>query len=187
MIVGMDWSSVFESCFHQPPGCTPAQLATFTRQLSAPLSPDEIAAVVAQQHKMYPPGHRYYLPLDPGSWRLPARPLPPAYLSLLAWSDGGQFGNGDRDFQFFSTIGPIGVREMTLSYAVPYWLPGALPFAFDGGGVFYLFDLRESADTDGEYPIIAAAAGSLGWDDHGYRPLASSFEDVCRGREPIWD
>jgi len=187
MIAGMDWSSVFEFCFHQPPGCTSAQLATFTQQLSAPLTPDEIAAVVAQQHKGYPPGHPYHLPLDPGGWRLPARPLPPAYLSLLAWSDGGGFGNGDRTLQFFASSGPAGVRAMTLSYQLPYWMPGALPFAFDGGGVFYLFDLREPADTDGEYPIIAATAGGLGWDDDEYRPVTSRFEDACRGRDPIWN
>jgi len=71
-----------------------------------------------------------------------------------------------------------GVTPHLLAYHVPQYMPGALPFAMDGGGGFYLFDLRADA-IDGEYPIFFAHAGNLGWDDAV--PVAQTFPDACRG------
>jgi hypothetical protein len=82
---------------------------------------------------------------------------------------------------------------MTLAYHLPEYMPGALPFAFNGGGVFYLFDLREPADADGQYPVVAVHAGNLGWATHeeGYPPecwpVADGLEQACRGRTNIED
>ncbi|MEU0558103.1 SMI1/KNR4 family protein [Dactylosporangium sp. NPDC006015] len=154
----------------------------------------EIADVAAQQHNLLPPGgpapasHR---PIDASRWQLPERPLPPRYLALLAWSGGGDFGNGERCLQLFPIDGPSGVRAMTLAYHLPEYMPGALPFAFNGGGVFYLFDMREPANADGEYPVVAAHAGNLGWATHEECyppecwPVADDLAQACRGRTNI--
>jgi hypothetical protein len=72
-------------------------------------------------------------------------------------------------------------------------MPAALPFAFNGGGVFYLFDMREPADADGEYPVVAAHAGNLGWAGHDECyppecwPVADGLAQACRGRTNIED
>lgn len=173
------------------PGATRRRLADFVASVSRPLTEREIADVTAQQLNPFLPGspwHAEFQPIDATPWRLPARPLPPSYLELLAWSDGGDFGNGDRWLQLFPTDGPGGVRAMTLAYHLPEYMPGALPFAFDGGGVFYLFDMREPADADGEYPVVAAHAGNIGWAaDEECWPVADTLVEACRGRTGIAD
>jgi len=191
----VDWSSVFEYQ-HRRPGAIERQLADFVTQVRRPPTEQEIADVAARQHDPFPSGHSLhasYQPIDASRWRLPDRPLPPSYLTLLASSDGGDFGTGERWLQLFPTDGPTGVRAMALAYHLPEYMPGALPFAFNGGGVFYLFDLREPADADGEYPVVAAHAGNLGWSTHDECyppecwPVADGLERACRGRTNIED
>lgn len=183
MIGGVDWASMFEWSAPRP-GCPAEGLARFVREVCAPLSAEEIAVVAGQQLNPFPVTHALHdswRPLDAGGWVLPSqRPLPAAYLSLLAWSDGGEFQNGDRLIQLFPTQGRSGVRAMTLAYEVPHYMPGALPYAFDGGGVFSLFDLRQPAGPDGEYPIVAVHASVLDWADA--EPVAGRFGDACRKR-----
>lgn len=186
----MDWSAVFE--YGEPwPGATQQQLADFVTQLSQPLTEHDIADVLSCHSNPYPSGHRLHAswqPLAPRRWRMPERPPPPSYLALLAWSDGGNFGNDERELQLFSTHE---VREMALCYHVPEYMPGALPFAFNGGGVFYLFDLREPADAEGEYPVVATEAGNIGWSTYEECyppqcwPVADSLEQTCCGRTNI--
>jgi hypothetical protein len=60
----------------------------------------------------------------------------------------------------------------------PEWMQGAIPFALDGGGVFYVFDMREKA-KNGEYPILISEAGNLGY--HDAKLIANSFLEVCQG------
>ena len=178
------------------PGATQRQLADFVTQVRQPPTEQEIADVAAQQRNLFPPGdrlHASYRPNDASRWRMSDRPLPASYLALLAWSDGGEFGTGAQWLQLFPTTGPSGVRAMTMAYHLPEYMPGALPFAFNGGGVFYLFDLREPANADGEYPVVAAHAGNLGWATHEECcppecwPVADSLEQACRGRTNIED
>jgi hypothetical protein len=110
---------------------------------------------------------------------LPAdRPVPPSYLSFVRFSDGGHFQNGDRLFQMYGT----GLRQMMLDRDVPEYMPLAVPFAFNGGGVMYMFDMRQPPDADGEYPIICAHAGYLDFDPRYSPKVADSFLQVCRGR-----
>ncbi len=155
-------------------GASPETLAIFERRLRVPPDNDEVAAIRAMN-----------VPVpDPSGWRLPDRPLPESYLSLLRYSDGGECGGGERWFQLFRTSGPVGVREMTLSYHVPVYMPGALPFAFNGSGIFYLFDMRGRAD---EYPVIAASAGALGWEPDEYALVAPTLAEACRGTTNIGD
>jgi hypothetical protein len=191
----VDWSSVFESQVRWP-GVSQRRLAGFMAEVRRPPTEREIADVAAQQRTMVVPGgpvHASYPPIDASRWQLPHRPLPPSYLDLLAWSDGGDFTNGERWLQLFPTDGPSGVRAMTLAYHVPEYMPAALPFAFNGSGVFYLFDMREPADPDGEYPVVAAHAGSLGWATHeDFWPpeswfVAGGLVQACRGRTDIKD
>ena len=46
-----------------------------------------------------------------------------------------------------------------ISHCIPEYMPGCVPIAFDGGGTFYLIDMREPA-VDREYPILFGHAGS---------------------------
>jgi hypothetical protein len=70
---------------------------------------------------------------------------------------------------------------MMLAYHLPEYMPGGLPFAFNGGGTFYLFDMREGA-VHGEYPVVCSHAGNLGWGPDACFLVASSFEVACRGQ-----
>lgn len=118
--------------------------------------------------------------LDPANWAMPARPLPPAYKTFLARSNGGTFVTGDREFQMLKAEE---LREYLFLYEWPETMPGSVPFALDGGGGFYLFDMSEPADAAGEYPILWANGGSLTFDDTVY--LGWSLADVLRdGRRP---
>jgi hypothetical protein len=163
-------------------------------EVRQPPTEQEIIDVAARQRNPFPPGgplHASYRPIDASRWQLPEQRLSPSYLALLAWSGGGDFGTGERWFQLFPVDGPSGVRAMTLAYHLPEYMPAALPFAFNGGGVFYLFDMREPADADGEYPVVAAHAGNLGWATHEECyppqcwPVADGLEQACRGRTNI--
>jgi hypothetical protein len=69
---------------------------------------------------------------------------------------------------------------MLLAHHLPQYMPEALPFALNGGGTFYLFDLRRPAKR-GEYPVVCSQAGNLGWEPEKCLPIAESFEAACLG------
>jgi len=73
-----------------------------------------------------------------------------------------------------------------LAYHIPQYMPDALPIAFNGGGVFYLLDMREPA-CEGEYPIVCASSGYLGWEPRAWRLVAPSFLEACRGTVNVED
>ena len=126
------------------------------------------------------PLHASWRPFDPSAWTIPARPLPPSYLSFIKWSNGGEFRTGERWFQFFPILDPThGVGEMLLAYELPQYISHALPFAFNGAGTFYLFDMRRAAKR-GEYPIMPSLSGNLGWEEDECYQIAESFEAACR-------
>jgi SMI1 / KNR4 family (SUKH-1) len=107
--------------------------------------------------------------------------LPSSYLSLLAWSNGGEFRMGGRWFQFFPAVDPVhGVLAISEAYGIPRYMPGALPFALNGGGTFYLLDMRETA-VAGEYPVVCSHSGNLGWAPDECVRIADSFPEACRG------
>lgn len=178
----MDWSSIFDE-IRPAPGASEADIECFVATIGLPLSVAELAEVNRSQKNPFPvndPLHGAYRPFDPSGWLIPSRPLPPDYLSFLRWSNGGWCRTGDREFGFFPTNDATGgVRAMMLAYQVPQYMPGAVPFAFNGGGTFYLFDMREPA-KDGNYPVVCAHAGSQGWGPEHWS-LANSFEAACRG------
>src|SRR5262249_11533316 len=124
-------------------------------------------------------------PFDPLRWTIPDHPLPVSYLSLLAWSNGGEFRTGDRWFQFHRAVEPgHGVRAMMLGHHIPQYMPGAVPIALNGGGWFYLFDMR-NPPRDGEYPVVACSAGNLGWDPDKCKVVAATFLAACQGTTNI--
>lgn len=185
----IDWSNVFEEAYPVP-GATDAILNQFVVEMVAPPTEDEIQSVHAGQRNPFPksdPLHAKWSPFDAAGWTIPHGPLPTAYLSFLKWSNGGSFRNGERWFQFFPALDPgQGPRAMLMAYELPQYMPGALPFAFNGAGTFYLFDMRQPAATD-EYPIVCAHAGYLDWEEDACRAVAPSFLEACRGAIDIDD
>ncbi|MEN9362397.1 MAG: hypothetical protein RL095_3932 [Verrucomicrobiota bacterium] len=111
--------------------------------------------------------------LNIDTWRFPNQSLSHQFLNFLRWSNSGCcLVNGEREFGFFSTHD---TRDMMISYEFPKYLPEALPFALNGGGWFYAFDMRKEP-KNGEYPIIFIESGNLSFDDAFY--LADSFIDA---------
>jgi hypothetical protein len=109
------------------------------------------------------------------------RPLPPSYLLLLAWSNGGEFRTGERWLQFFPALDRAhGVLAMSQAYELPCYMPQALPCALNRGGTFYLFDLREPI-AGAEYPVVCSHSGNLGWASDEWVRIADSFAEACRG------
>lgn len=172
------WESLFEEA-EPADGASEEEIQRFVANVFSPLTDAEIDLINASQRNPFPdsnPRHATYEPFDPSKWRFPTTPLPESYLDLIRWSNGGEFGNGDREFGFFGT----NVREFLVGYHVPEYMPLAIPFAFDGGGSFYLFDMRKPAQN-GEYPIVFAGSGALGWEQDDYVKVANSLLEACAG------
>lgn len=159
------WSHVFSEVILRADGASEADIETFVATIGQPLAPAELDDINGTKSRF----------TKPETWIIPNSPLPSSYLSFLRWSNGGEFRNGDRLLQFFPILDPIhGVRAMLLAYQVPYTHPGILPFAFNGGGIFYAFDMRYRP-TNGEYPIVAADCGY----SHFPYSLEATFLDTC--------
>jgi hypothetical protein len=168
-----DWSKCFEECYPNPPA-TPAERSKLIESIFLPISPIEAQIIIDG------------IPTsDPCQWKLPSRPIPKSILSLLAWSNGGEFRTGERWIQLFPALNPWhGIRAMMLAYHIPHWMYGALPFAMNGGGIFYLFDMRQDA-LNGEYPIVCAQAGNLGFAADECVRVAESLYELCNGTQNV--
>lgn len=88
--------------------------------------------------------------------------LPRTYVSLLARSNGGGITIGEREIAYFEQES---LRGYLIDYQFPIYMPRSLPFGLNGGGVFYVFDMREPLNNAEDYPILAAASGNLCYDD----------------------
>ena len=165
------WGLVFDEIY-QSPGASAEKLATLEATFAAPVSDAEAEELLSGPAPA---------PQDPRSWSLPTGRLPRSYLSLLAWSDGGEFRTGERWFQLLPSTTPHhGVRAILLGYHVPMYMPGVLPIAFNGGGVMYFLDLRQPT-PDGEPPVLCAAAGNLGMAPDSCVKVAPNLLSACRG------
>ena len=109
------------------------------------------------------------------------RELPAGYVELLTLSNGGGISIGDREIAFFKKQS---LREYLVEYQFPIYMPAALPFGLNGGGVFYVFDMRKPA-TNAEYPILAAASGNLSYDDAP--TIAHSMHELFADKTNIED
>lgn len=176
----IDWVAVFDE-IHPVEGAPKDLIDEFLTSVLQPLSMHEVNEAVEAQRNPFPaadPLHDSWTPLDPASWSMPSGDLPDDYIHFLQWSNGGEFLSGDRRFQFLPAIDPInGVRAMLLAYCIPEYLPGLLPFAFDGGGTLYLFDMRQPL-AHGNYPIVISHAGDLGFP---VTKIADSLVAACEG------
>ncbi|MFO1042266.1 MAG: SMI1/KNR4 family protein [Planctomycetaceae bacterium] len=137
-----------EAFFELNPGIDVDSIAAANAMLRAPFSDDEVSRL------------SQYLDSDTVS-RLPKSPsireLPESYVTLLARSNGGGFTIGEREVAYFD---PKTIRDYLVDNQFPIYMPGALPFGLNGGGVFYVFDMREPA-VGPDYPILAASSGNL--------------------------
>ncbi len=167
----IDWSTVFERAWPQT-GLPEREVRQMLSSVSTPITAREAKKIVRNHQK----------PFEPLLWRLPYRPFPESYISFLTWSNGGQFFNGERYFEMFQED----IRVMMISFALPEYMPDAVPFAMNGASIMYLFDMRESA-INGEYPIVCTLSTALGWEPSKHTLLANSFEEACRGRTNIED
>lgn len=104
---------------------------------------------------------------------LTTHPFSVSYVDFLRWSNGGTFQNGDRQFQMFAVSE---IRNYLLDYGIPAFMQGAIPFAMDGGGSFYLFDMRKPP-VDDEYPVLFNHCSELEWDESII--VGSSFLEAC--------
>jgi hypothetical protein len=159
------WATLFDEAYPEPP--VPPQYldgSVIEDYLFAPPSGEELKDLVARE-------------VIPTFWENAQRLLPPSYKAFLGWSNGGTFVAGDREFQMLKVQE---LREYLLLYDVPRDMPGAVPFGLDGGGGFYLFDLRGPPDDRGEYPVLFAPSKDLGYESAVV--LGRSFEEVLRDR-----
>ena len=166
----MDWQTLFQQPALKPPA-TDAEIAHLQQSVLAPLSAVEIAAINARQQSLWPPTDPLREPFDCSRWQIPQRRFPASYVEFLRWSNGGDYVHGERFFMLFRSAE---IRGHLLDYQLPEYMPGAIPFGFDGAGTFYLFDMREEP-VDGEYPILMAHSGCLGWEEDDVLLLSETF------------
>jgi hypothetical protein len=166
-VADVNWNALFDEAYPEP-GVPPTYLADniIEQVVFGPLSEAELKEVRGRHGPDDP---------DPATWSFPTRPFPPSYRSFLAWSNGGTFVTGEREFQMLMAQE---LREYLLLYDVPGLMPGAVPFGLNGAGGFYLFDMRNQPDGQGEYPILFAATDHLIYDDAV--ALGHSLPDVFR-------
>ena len=164
------WDDSFESEISSP--ASDEEINKLLHSVFAPLTDTEIQELCEEHKKIVGSGH-FDPPFNPRLWRLPKYPLPSAYIEFLRFSHGGYFEGKSRDLDpLFSTDE---VREYMLAYNIPHWMPDVCPFGFDGGGTFYLFDMR-LPPIDGDYPILFTHSGCLTFEDSV--KIAESFSDL---------
>lgn len=86
---------------------------------------------------------------------------------------------GEREYQLFSTTEVI---QNYTGYRFATYMPFALPFALDGCGNFYLFDLRNGNDER----IYYTAAGNMGWQGDEVFFIADNFVELLKQKIPLW-
>ena len=180
----MDWPAILTAQYPSHPrlGASEEEIRAMVSTLGTPLSAAEISQISASQRNPFPSDHPLYAaykPLNPSCWRLPDKPLPNSYLDFLRWSNGGEYTHGARRFQFFSSKE---LRSYLLSYYIPQYMEMTVPFALNGSGIFYLFNMHADSDN-GEYPIVVSSAENLDFDDA--KVIAKSFDECCLGDTPI--
>ena len=154
------------------PPASDDEIARFVASVFASLSDADVRELHEEHRRIVGDGY-FDPPFDPARWHLPENPLPKSYLDFLRFSNGGYFEGTHRDFDpLFPTDE---VRVYMLGYSIPNWMPGVCPIGFDGGGTFYLLDMR-GPPIDEAYPVLFAHAGALFFDDA--IKIVDSFEDL---------
>ena len=163
----IDWRDVFTDVLRTERGLDPQALAKALAQLQQPFDRGEMEELLAFGSTATPSN----------PFREIAQRWPHSWLSFMTWSNGGDFISGDRAFQDMFSLEQV--REFTTVYGIPCFLPGAIPFAMDGGGALYLFDARETSAAE-ECPIVFCHSSEVegGWG--AVARLEDSFLECCR-------
>jgi len=182
----IDWPSLFDE-IHPQPGASDGDIISLVEAVTRPLSRTEIEQINAEHRHLASHIEELapklgVLPVfpwgDPAKWELPHEALPQTYLDFLRWSNGGSFRKGAK---WFDTVFRTDeVRGYLLRYDLPEHMPGVLPFAFDGGGTFYVFDMRRPPRS-GEYPVMVAHASNLGFG--ASRQIGTTFIEACQATD----
>jgi len=143
----MNWLETLTFDFTEAP-ISEQMAASADGYLSAQLTDEEIKSLTEN--------YGYISNEDYSAWTIRDFKLPSDYLDLLRKSNGGEFTIGDRSIGFFSLRE---IREYYLNYEFPTYMPEALPFGLNGGGVFYAYDCREDSNS-----VIGVHASDLGWE-----------------------
>ena len=178
----MNWRSAFEKEYRKNKGASEKEMEMFLKIWNKELSELEILDINSRQKNPFHKSSKYYelyKPLDSLQWMVPKNTLPDSYIEFLIYSNGGEFQNGDRYLQFFSTDD---FREMNLEYEFPEYMEGSISFAMDGCGNHLIFDMRKPG-YNGEYPILSVHSGNLGYED--CKLIGNSFIEVCMGKTSI--
>lgn len=109
----------------------------------------------------------------------PRSVLPSALITLLRKSNGGDFTVGQREYQLFSTAEICKTYE---TYQFDLYMPFALPWAMDGCGNFYVFNLRGE-----DAAVYAVSAGNMGWAPDECFRIANNFEECLTQTIPLDD
>ena len=101
--------------------------------------------------------------------------FPESYVLLMSESNGGNYISGEREYQFLSLKE---VTEYYEAYMFSKYMPFAFPFAMDGCGNFYIFNLK-STDKN----IYCVSAGNMGWEQDEYFHVANNFEECLSQKD----
>lgn len=83
--------------------------------------------------------------------------IPEELFELLKFSNGGGIINNDREFGYFSLTE---IESFYKEYQFDIYTPLFLPIAFNGGGIFYVYDFRNQIDIK----IAAVSSGDLDYE-----------------------
>lgn len=108
----------------------------------------------------------------------PFTALDTSYKNFLLESNGGGFLLGEREYQMFSINEICDFYEM---YLFETYMPYALPFAMDGYGNFFLFDMRKEHDF-----VYLVGANDMSWESEGCFQLAENFATLLKQTEPVY-
>lgn len=92
------------------------------------------------------------------------------YIAFIKESNGGIFTYGNREYQFLSLNEIVEYYEI---YKFSLYMPLALPFAMDGRGNFYLFDMRKESNN-----IYGVHSVNIGWREDECFIIANSFTEM---------
>ncbi|WP_333779685.1 SMI1/KNR4 family protein [Saccharopolyspora indica] len=102
--------------------------------------------------------------------------LPPGLAELLSSGVQACIRETEDDHVEFGWLGADSAAYYD-DYQFAAYMPGAVPIALDGGGGFYVLDVR-GGRNDGDHPVVWSHAGSLGWDVDDHRPVAPDFASL---------
>jgi hypothetical protein len=159
-----DWSNLLRHNGPHRAGATDETVVQSSFAPFHPITPVEIQQVRDCDRNPWLPGtpeYNAWAPTDASGWVFPVGPFPPSYLSLVRWSNGGDFLAGDR--RFLRIVGIEGIRAKMFELLSPQYMPRAVPFASNDYYDIYCFDMREPLRDD--YPILVTRGSTMNYNN----------------------